>query len=807
MATNTAPSFTEHTAPSSGSTAGPYSISFSYIDEDEVDVTVDGVLKTKTTHYTFASATTIQFTSGNNPANSAAIKFQRDTNIGTKKVDFQDGSVLTETDLDSSTDQLLFGLQELSDGYVKRDGSQTVTGNLVFEGSADDNNETTLAITNPTADRTITLPDTTGTVVTTGDSGTVTSTMINDGTIVNADINASAAIDGTKISPNFGSQNIVTSGTVDGRDVSTDGTKLDGIESGATADQTAAEIRTLVENATDSNVFTDADHTKLNGIEASATADQTAAEIRTLVGDATDSNVFTDAEKTKLSGIESGATQDQTGAEIKSAYEAESNTNAFTDTEKSKLAGIEASADVTDATNVNAAGAVMNSDLGTKGQILVGDGSGDPTALPVGTNNYVLVADSNEATGVKWATVPAGSGMSNLVEDTTPQLGGNLDVQASEINTSTTNGNIKLNPNGTGVVEIKGDGSSADGTLQLNCSQNSHGVKIKSPPHSAGQSYTLTLPSSIVNGAFLKTDSNGNLSFAAVTTDLVNDTSPQLGGNLDLNGNDINGTGNISTNGGISGNSLTLNNNNLIINGTQPNISFVDSDGNPDYQIKVNGGVFDIRDSTNDASKFSVSATGEVNSQGKLNCQAGLDTDGDLKFNSDSTNVNVLFDASTSTMQFSDSMSLSFGDHSTTGDYQLSYVNGSDFNILGMNGGSGDLVLGTFASGVTTKTLVSKRSNQALELYFANSKKLETVTGGVTVTGTCTATSFAGDGSALTGITAGAQGGGGESIFFESENSMDNDYTISSNHNALVAGPLTINATLTINSPSVVTIP
>ena len=41
-------------------------------------------------------------------------------------------------------------------------------------------------------------------------------------------------------------------------------TKLDGIEASATADQTAAEIRTLVESASDSNVFTDADHTKLN---------------------------------------------------------------------------------------------------------------------------------------------------------------------------------------------------------------------------------------------------------------------------------------------------------------------------------------------------------------------------------------------------------------------------------------------------------------------------------------------------------------------------------------------------------------
>jgi hypothetical protein len=86
--------------------------------------------------------------------------------------------------------------------------------NLVFEGSVDDGFETTLTVVNPTADRTITLPNVTGTVVTTGDSGTVTSTMIADGTIVNADVNASAAIAGTKISPDFGSQTIQTTGIV-----------------------------------------------------------------------------------------------------------------------------------------------------------------------------------------------------------------------------------------------------------------------------------------------------------------------------------------------------------------------------------------------------------------------------------------------------------------------------------------------------------------------------------------------------------------------------------------------------------------
>ena len=75
---------------------------------------------------------------------------------------------------------------------------------------------------------------------------------------------------------------ITTNSTFDGRNVSTDGTKLDGIEASATADQTNAEIRAAIEAASDSNVFTDADHTKLNAIEASATADQTQAEINAL---------------------------------------------------------------------------------------------------------------------------------------------------------------------------------------------------------------------------------------------------------------------------------------------------------------------------------------------------------------------------------------------------------------------------------------------------------------------------------------------------------------------------------------------
>ncbi len=63
-------------------------------------------------------------------------------------------------------------------------------------------------------------------------------------------------------------------------------------------------------------------------------------------------------------------------------------------------------------------------------------------------------------------------------------------------------------------LQIKGDGTT-DGTLQLNCSQNSHGIKLKSPAHSASASYTLTFPTTDGSAdEFLKTDGSGALSWA-----------------------------------------------------------------------------------------------------------------------------------------------------------------------------------------------------------------------------------------------------------------------------------------------------
>lgn len=91
--------------------------------------------------------------------------------------------------------------------------SVNVNGSIVFEGTTANEFETTLSVTDPTADRTITLPNVTGTVITTGDTGTVTSTMIADGAIVNADINASAGIALSKLASGTSGQVVLANGS------------------------------------------------------------------------------------------------------------------------------------------------------------------------------------------------------------------------------------------------------------------------------------------------------------------------------------------------------------------------------------------------------------------------------------------------------------------------------------------------------------------------------------------------------------------------------------------------------------------
>ena len=165
------------------------------------------------------------------------------------------------------------------------------------------------------------------------------------------------------------------------------------------------------------------------------------------IDDASTSHKFvTSGDLTTLSNT-SGT---NTGDQDLSSYQLQPAEGPFVDTDKTKLDGITTGADVTNTSTVTAAGALMDSEVTNLAQVKA-----------FASSDYATAAQ-----GVK-----ADSAMQDLSDDSSPQLGQNLDVQAREINTSTSNGNIKLNPNGTGCVEAMGDGtlSGTAGAIQLNC--------------------------------------------------------------------------------------------------------------------------------------------------------------------------------------------------------------------------------------------------------------------------------------------------------------------------------------------------
>lgn len=98
---------------SNGQASQDLSFSFDYLQKDDIKVFVDGVEKTRPTHWDFLDSNTIDFIS--HPASGAVIRIERQTPAVTRNVDFQDGSVLSEADLDNSARQIFFVAQEASD--------------------------------------------------------------------------------------------------------------------------------------------------------------------------------------------------------------------------------------------------------------------------------------------------------------------------------------------------------------------------------------------------------------------------------------------------------------------------------------------------------------------------------------------------------------------------------------------------------------------------------------------------------------------------------------------------------------------
>ena len=266
-----------------------YTFSFPYLKTEDVKVSLNGLTQATTKYTVTTSPTKITFNgtsvdstvqeSDGSPKTGVTVRVYRDTEVDAAKAVYSAGSSVRAGDLNDNQDQILYALQEaqsdtvntyrITNVAVTRDKirADAIDGTKIADDSINSEHYAagSIDLEHMSANSVDSDQYVDGSVdLVHLSANSVDSSKIVDGSIVNADINASAAIAKSKLDIS----DVTTSAA--GYMSAADKTKLDGIETGAKDDQTAAEIRTLVESASDSNVFTDADHTKLNGIATGA---------------------------------------------------------------------------------------------------------------------------------------------------------------------------------------------------------------------------------------------------------------------------------------------------------------------------------------------------------------------------------------------------------------------------------------------------------------------------------------------------------------------------------------------------------
>jgi hypothetical protein len=215
----------------------------------------------------------------------------------------------------------------------------------------------------------------------------------------------------------------------------------------------------------------------------------------------------------------------------------------------------------------------------TSGNILVADGNqfnskavGDLSAISTVASDDVLLAVDTSGGGLKKVTrstlvagLATSSALNNISEDDTPQLGGNLDMNGSDIVT-TSNANIDLLPNGTGKVIMDGNGSSggisvSDGLIDIRTgtgnvakvkfyceSSNAHAQTLQAAPHSASSSAVLTLPTA--TGTLIASGDSGTVSNTMLAGSIADSklSTISTAGKVDIGALEIDGATDIGAN-------------------------------------------------------------------------------------------------------------------------------------------------------------------------------------------------------------------------------------------------------------------
>ena len=328
----------------------------------------------------------------------------------------------------------------------------------------------------------------------------------------------------------------------------------------------------------------------------------------------------------------------------------------------------------------------------TSGHLLIADGTnfnptgvGDLSEISTVANDDVFLAVDTSGGGLKKITrstivsglAVTGAAISNVVEDTTPQLGGDLDMNGQDIVT-TSNANIDLAPNGTGKVVVKGNTN--PGTVVFNCESNSHGQTVKSQPHSASVTNVLTLP-------------------AGGDQEIVGTTATQTLTNKTMGATSF-GDNNITNVGDIALDSISA-------DATDINVAVSDNSATA-FTIKQGSDAYLIIDTANSSESVSIgtSISGTAitlgHSTSEVTVADNLTVTGDLTVSGTTTTVN--------------STTVNLNDHNIvldSGNSTSAVINGAGITI---EGGSGDDATFTYNTSGPTFELKLGSSHEDLQV-------------------------------------------------------------------------------------------
>ena len=536
-----------------------YSIPFSYRATGDLTITLAG---SATTAYSLnAAGTTLTFNTA--PASGVAIEIRRTTSQTTRLTDYASGSVLTENDLDTDSEQAFFMSQEAIDDA----GDVIKLSNTDFQW--DTQNKRLKNVADPTsAQDAATKNYLENTWLSASDKTTLNNVNSNISAIntVNSNISAigtanSNATNINTVATNIGSVNTVATDITKVVAVANDlAEAVSEIETVADdLNETSSEIEVVGANIANVNIVggISANVTTVAGIASDVTAvagissavsavnsnssninavNSNSANINTVAGNNTNINTVAGANANISTVATNLASVNAFGEQYRISSSAPTSSlnvgDLYFDTTANELKVYKASGWAAAGSTVNGTSARFNYTATANQTTFTGaDTAGNTLAYDAGfadvyLNGVRLSASDVTITSGTSVVLASGAAVGDILDVVAYGTFNVAAINAANISSGTINDARLPTTIADKVITAtsltaKGDGSSADGKITLNCSQNSHGVSIASPPHSAGQSYTLTLPQSITNGYYLKTDGTGNLSFAEVPQPVV----------------------------------------------------------------------------------------------------------------------------------------------------------------------------------------------------------------------------------------------------------------------------------------------